>query len=174
MPVIDPSLYVKNSQSAKRSTPGTEMGKEQFLQMLVTQIQNQDPLNPMEDKDFMAQMAQFSSLEQMMNMTESINKLVDSQLVSPVIQYSHMIGKYVSYQVRDEKTGAIIETKSGQVIAVSQNKGWAILELSNGEKVLADAISTVSDKPITGESDKDPVEKPEDGKDEPEDPEGSE
>lgn len=163
-------MYLQSNQSKKQSTPGTEMGKEQFLQMLVTQIQNQDPLNPMEDKDFMAQMAQFSSLEQMMNMTKSIDTLVQSQLVSPVIQYSHMIGKHVAYQIKDEKTGAVTDTKSGEVRAVSQKDGWAILELSNGEKVYADAVTSVSDKPITAESTKEPAGKPAEGKGEPEKP----
>lgn len=146
-------MYLQGSQANKRSTPGTEMGKDQFLQLLVTQLQNQDPLNPMEDKDFMAQMAQFSSLEQMMNMTKSIDTLVQSQLVSPVIQYSHMIGKYVSYNIRDEETGEITDTKNGKVIAVSQKDGWAILELDNGEKVYADAITNASDKPNFSDSD---------------------
>lgn len=146
-------MYLQSSQANKRSTPGTEMGKDQFLQLLVTQLQNQDPLNPMEDKDFMAQMAQFSSLEQMMNMTKSIDTLVQSQLVSPVIQYSHMIGKYVSYDIKDDKTGAVTESKNGKVVAVSQKDGWAILELDNGEKVYADAITSASDKENAGNSD---------------------
>lgn len=169
MPVIDPNVYMQANQQAKRSTPGTEMGQDQFMKLLVTQLQNQDPLNPMEDKDFMAQMAQFSSLEQMMKMTKSIDTLVQSQLVSPVIQYSHMIGKHVSYQVKDEETGAVTDTKSGKVVSVSQKDGWAILELDNGEKVYADAVNSVSDKAIssTQSSDKEPVGKPEDGKDEP-------
>jgi len=42
-----------------------ELGGQQFLQLLVAQIQNQDPMNPMEDRDFIAQMAQFSTLTQM-------------------------------------------------------------------------------------------------------------
>src|SRR5690625_1083888 len=99
----------------------------------MTQLQNQDPLNPMEEKDFIAQMATFSSLEQMMNMASSIDLLVQNQLMSPVVQYSHMIGKEVSYQITDEETG---ERKivSSIVVSVSQNEGWAILELENGEK----------------------------------------
>ena len=49
-----------------------ELGKEAFLQLLVAQIQNQDPLNPSEDKEFIAQLSTFSMLEQMQNMSASI------------------------------------------------------------------------------------------------------
>lgn len=47
--------------------PGGELGKDEFLQLLVTQLRYQDPLNPMQAEDFAAQLAQFSSLEQLVN-----------------------------------------------------------------------------------------------------------
>ena len=48
------------------------LGRNEFLQLLVTKLQNQDPLSPMDDEDFIAQLAQFSSLEQMNNIAEGI------------------------------------------------------------------------------------------------------
>ncbi|MEA3297131.1 MAG: flagellar hook capping FlgD N-terminal domain-containing protein [candidate division Zixibacteria bacterium] len=50
-----------------------ELGKNDFLQLMITKLQYQDPLNPMEDEDFIAQLAQFSSLEQMNNIAEGIS-----------------------------------------------------------------------------------------------------
>ncbi|WP_284139954.1 MULTISPECIES: flagellar hook assembly protein FlgD [unclassified Virgibacillus] len=150
MTKIDPSLYLNNQPKGR--TPSAELGKDEFLKILMTQLQNQDPLNPMEDRDFVAQMATFSSLEQMMNMSNSIETLVQSQLMSPVIQYSHMVGKEVTYQVFDDETGQVTGTEKGKVVAVSQKDGWAILELDNGEKVYADAITQISDPTFDNEN----------------------
>jgi flagellar basal-body rod modification protein FlgD len=138
---IDPTLYLKNQSTTR--TPSNDLGKEEFLKILMTQLQNQDPTNPMEDREFISQMAQFSSLEQMMNMSNAISSLVMNQQVSPVVQYSHMIGKEVSYQSFDKETGEKLDVKTSEVVAVSQYQGYAVLELENGEKVYADDILEV-------------------------------
>lgn len=138
MPKIDPSYYLANTE---QRMPSSQLGKEEFLKILMTQLQNQDPLNPLEDKDFIAQMATFSSLEQLMNMSKSIDTLVQNQLISPVVQYSHMIGKEVTYVSQNEQ--GTRETVTSKVKAVSQKDGWAILELENGEKIFADSILKV-------------------------------
>ncbi|WP_156647193.1 flagellar hook assembly protein FlgD [Lentibacillus sp. JNUCC-1] len=140
---IDPSLYLH--QQSKPRTPSPDLGKDEFMKILMAQLQNQDPLNPMEDKEFISQMASFSSLEQMMNMSASIDNLVQNQLVSPVIQYSHVIGKEVTYQPEDDETGQKLDPVTSQVIAVSQKEGWAIFELANGEKVYADAVTKIEE-----------------------------
>ncbi|WP_044476810.1 flagellar hook assembly protein FlgD [Oceanobacillus massiliensis] len=151
MTTIDPSLYLSNQNTTR--TPSANLGKDEFLQILMTQLQNQDPSQPMDDTQFISQMAQFSSLEQMMNMTNSIDTLVQSQLISPVIEYSHMIGKEVSYEATDQETGEALGNTSSKVVAVSQHEGWAVLELENGDKIYADAVTEVSDRAEDGESD---------------------
>lgn len=52
------------------------LDKDDFLKLLITQLQHQDPANPMEDREFIAQMAQFSSMEQMLNVNKSLDKMV--------------------------------------------------------------------------------------------------
>ncbi|MBN2241192.1 MAG: hypothetical protein JW793_00775 [Acidobacteria bacterium] len=63
--------------------PGTEqenpsssdVRKDEFLKLLVAQLQNQDPMNPMDNQQFLAQLATFSSLEQLMSINEGIAEL---------------------------------------------------------------------------------------------------
>lgn len=73
------------------------MGKDEFLKLLVTQLRYQDPLNPMEDKEFIAQTAQFSALEQMMNMSKSFEQM----------QALSYLNKHVI--ANDPKTGELYE-----------------------------------------------------------------
>ena len=83
------------------------IGKDGFLKLLITQLQNQDPLDPMKNEDFAAQLAQFSSLEQMQNLNDSFNQMMDLNKVSST---ASLIGKEVTYQ--DQSTGSLV---SGQV-----------------------------------------------------------
>jgi flagellar basal-body rod modification protein FlgD len=73
------------------------MGKEDFLTLLVAQLQNQDPLNPDEPTEFTAQLAQFSSLEQLFNMNESLDNLIASNTTSDNLSTLSTIGKDVAY-----------------------------------------------------------------------------
>jgi flagellar basal-body rod modification protein FlgD len=64
-----------NKQLGGGKSLSADLDKDDFLKILITQLQHQDPTNPMQDKEFIAQMAQFSSLEQMTNMATSFGKL---------------------------------------------------------------------------------------------------
>lgn len=144
MTKIDPSYYLHNRP---RSEPSSELGKDDFLKILMTQIQNQDPLSPMDDREFISQMTTFSQLEQLMNMSESINTLVNNQMTSPVIQYSHLIGRQVSYYAIDDETGQVIEPKEmveSEVIAISENSGFAVIELENEQSIYTDEILRIN------------------------------
>ena len=62
-------------QGVEVGKPGGEMGKNEFLQLLVTEMKNQDPLNPLDNKEMVAQLAQFSALEQMQNVSKQVEGL---------------------------------------------------------------------------------------------------
>ena len=95
------------------------LDRNAFLRLLVTQLRNQDPLNPMEDKEFIAQLAQFSSLEQLQNMNESLGMFTKSQSSFAALG---LIGR--SIDAIDPETG---EAFSGAVKSVKFDKGEPIL-----------------------------------------------
>ena len=74
-----------------------ELGKEEFLKLLTVQLSNQDPLNPMENEAFVAQLAQFSSLEQLMGLGEGMQNLATAQAVANGSNMVGMIGREVTY-----------------------------------------------------------------------------
>ncbi|HOF04132.1 MAG TPA: flagellar hook capping FlgD N-terminal domain-containing protein [Syntrophales bacterium] len=82
---------------AKATTQGTtqSLGKNEFLKLLVAQLKNQDPLKPMDGTDFAAQLAQFSSLEQLNNLNEGIKNLGVYQMSQANAQAVNLIGKEV-------------------------------------------------------------------------------
>lgn len=76
------------SNTAITSGSSNILGKDDFLKLLITQLQNQDPLNPTSDQDFIAQMAQFSSLEQMQNMNTSLLTSQASTLINKTVSWT--------------------------------------------------------------------------------------
>ena len=108
-----------------------ELGKDDFLQLLVTQLQHQDPLAPMEDKDFIAQMAQFTSLEQMKNMNNAVQ----------VTQATSYIGKQVTWADSQgtEQTGIVTAIR----IVKSEPK-----VMIGAEAIELKKIMSVTDAPV--------------------------
>ena len=85
-----------SSRAAQTSeTQNSVMGKEDFLQLLVTQLQNQDPLNPADATEFTSQLATFSSLEQLQNINSTLKGVSTSQTVLTNSQAVDYIGKQI-------------------------------------------------------------------------------
>jgi flagellar basal-body rod modification protein FlgD len=81
---------------ADKASKNDVLGKDAFLKLLVVQLQNQDPLNPLDDKEFIAQLAQFSSLEQMTNISDGIKSLTDKTAQQDMLSAVNYIGKDVT------------------------------------------------------------------------------
>ncbi|MYL33146.1 flagellar hook assembly protein FlgD [Pontibacillus yanchengensis] len=145
MPSIDPSLYLQTqNQSKSQESKSATLGKDDFLKILMTQLQNQDPTSPMKDKEFISQMTSFSTLEQMTNMSDAIQKLTEAQSEAPVVRYSNMIGKQVSYEISNENGTTGSETS--KVAAVSKKGEKIELELANGDRISTNSITRVSNE----------------------------
>jgi flagellar basal-body rod modification protein FlgD len=124
-----------NTNSAASATPSnTTLGENDFLTLLTTQLKNQDPLNPMDDTQSVAQLAQFSSLQAATNLANSFSAFESNFAVS---QASGLLGQTVTVASTDS-TGAS-STVSGTVKSIQVVKG-------SPEFTLVDA----SGKPIVG------------------------
>ena len=82
--------------SAPAQPASQALGKDDFLRLLVAQLQNQDPLNPMDNSQFVAQTAQFSSLEQMQNMNKTLERLAAQAGGGGTASASALLGKTVT------------------------------------------------------------------------------
>ncbi|WP_338064311.1 flagellar hook assembly protein FlgD [Treponema parvum] len=87
-------------------TASQQLGKDDFLKLLLTQLSHQDPTNPMDNNEFIAQMAQFSSLEQINNMSNSFAKLASMLSSSDAV---NTIGKTVEINTGDTTIQGIVE-----------------------------------------------------------------
>lgn len=112
----------KGASAANKTTKNNQIGQDQFLQLLITQLKNQDPLDPMKNDQFAVDMAQFSQVEQLIGINEKLNKTSSGDL-----------GSLASYLGRE------VVTKS-DVISVS-NKQAGSLKLN----LAADAASVKVD-----------------------------
>jgi flagellar basal-body rod modification protein FlgD len=93
---IDNILSQYGSQNSTKTSKTQSMGREDFLKMLVAQLKNQDPLNPMSGTDFATQLAQFSSLEQLTNLNTGIENMALYQSSQANLQAVNLIGKEVT------------------------------------------------------------------------------
>lgn len=112
---IWPNYSTQNVQKAgaASSKDSATMGKDQFLTILIAQLKNQDPLAPMDNAQFTAQMAQFSSLEQLMNMSTQL-----TQMNSSMGTASQLIGQKVTWYDGESKNYL-----TGNVASVLQKDG---------------------------------------------------
>lgn len=77
------------SSATTKKSDSNNLGKDEFLKLLVTQLQNQDPLKPMDDTAFIAQMAQFSSLEQMQNLNTTTLATQASGMIGDTVTWTN-------------------------------------------------------------------------------------
>ncbi|WPK11950.1 flagellar hook assembly protein FlgD [Lysinibacillus louembei] len=145
---VTDDLYYSSYKAPVRETGNSALGKDAFLKLLITQLQNQDPTNPMNDREFIAQMAQFSSLEQMQNMTKAIEVLVESQQQTQLMSYTTFIGKEVKWHELTDKldeTGKPIAVEgAGTIVELKFVDGQPQFILDDGKTISAGNISSIT------------------------------
>jgi flagellar basal-body rod modification protein FlgD len=114
-----------NARVNNGRSPQQSLGKDDFLNLLLTQLANQDPTAPLEDKEFIAQMAQFSSLEQMNNMAADFSKMAR---MLQVTEASAVLGKSVELMEGDNvvqgTVKAVTRDAVPQVMVNGQSYAW--------------------------------------------------
>ncbi len=128
-PKVDSSLLLSNNTTARKV--GDNLGKDDFLKLLMTQLQNQDPSSPMDNTEFIAQMATFSTLEQMVNIGEKLDKILENNSLA---SGSELIGKQVTWKdADDQEISAIVKS-------VLMKDGQIQFEVSDGTKLTSDQL----------------------------------
>lgn len=122
---ISDTLYLHEYKRQQQLQRNNDLGKDAFLKILITQLQNQDPTSPMEDKEFIAQMAQFTTLEQMTNLNTQFTKFFQSHMQSQFFSNTQLIGKTVEWDdwVEDESGNLSSVNMKGTVTAVKFKDG---------------------------------------------------
>ncbi len=119
---------------ALSAVPSSTLDKNAFLKLFTVQLKNQDPLNPMDATAFTAQMAQFSSLEQLYNINANLDHLNSSQNTLIQGMAVNLMGKRVALQ----------DGSSGQVTGISFEGKDTTLILDNQKTVLLTEIKNIS------------------------------
>ncbi len=127
----------QGNQGKKRN----EMGKDDFMKLMTAQLKYQDPINPVKNEEMAAQLAQFSSLEQMMNVNQNLEKMVAGQRPQENMIAASLIGKRVmsdfskiNYDKKSEPTVKfdLPANTSETLVAVADEKGEVVREIKLG------------------------------------------
>jgi flagellar basal-body rod modification protein FlgD len=127
------------ASSTKKSSEDI-MGKDTFLTLLVAQLRNQDPLNPMEGTEFTAQLAQFSSLEQLQNVNDNLGLIHFNQGEELIFKAMDFMGKEIDVngdqlilaEGHNAKGGFQLETSGDCLVTVFNTDGKAVKHIPMG------------------------------------------
>ena len=148
-----PGISYTDPYSGAANPAATEnLDKNAFMRLLVSQLEHQDPLSPVTNEDFVAQLATFSSLEQLEGLNQNVVAMIalnqSNALLSQLTQSSALIGKDVAWQ--DFETGA---EHSGQVESVKIVDGLAVLRIDGEDVPLAAVIEVLGETSTTETTD---------------------
>lgn len=130
-------------QTKEKRVPKNELGKDDFLKLFVTQLQNQDPLNPDDGTEMAAKLAQFNGLEQMMNVNKSLEKMLTEQNSARNLQLVNYVGREVTVDggrarlkdgVSSKSEFALEMPANGTTLEVRDGAGKIVAQVDLGPK----------------------------------------
>ncbi|MDH5324961.1 MAG: flagellar hook assembly protein FlgD [Gammaproteobacteria bacterium] len=144
-------LYKELGPQVKETKRNTELGQQEFLDLMVAQLRNQDPFKPLENGDFIAQMAQFSAVTGLTELKDSFNELATSLQSNQALQASTLVGRSVLVPAsvaplneNGEVNGVIdvAENTMNVSITIQNSRGELIKRMELGPRQAGDAPFT--------------------------------
>lgn len=136
---INPGLTQYNSVAQGKS----ELGQQEFLQLLVAQLQNQDPVNPMDGAEFAAQLADFNSVEQLISVNKGLSQLAISQ---------DLMGASLTNSMAASLTGKEVRALSNEIALSSEGNASVNYKLNDSASQVEIVIRTESGAEIRRET----------------------
>ncbi|NTZ96564.1 flagellar hook assembly protein FlgD [Pseudomonas koreensis] len=148
------------ASATNSSTGGKALGKDAFLQLLVTQLKNQNPLDPQDNSAFVAQLAQFSSLEGITTLNSTVSSLAGNYNSSQALQASSLVGRNVIVQTNTVQlddpskgmTGSVTVPSSiaGGTVSITDSSGAVVRTIDLGSRAAGSASFTWDGKDKDG------------------------
>lgn len=146
------SISLETRQRAEaddESSSGNELGQTAFLELMITQMENQDPLNPQENSEFIAQLAQFSSVEGMERLNSNFDDFTSSFISNQALQASSLVGRLVSVPTseaelfNDGVVGGVIElpaSTTDMTMNILDENGSLVEQIPMGAQTAGDVV----------------------------------
>ncbi len=135
LPNAEPDFSGFALPQVQKEVANNQLGQEEFLKLMVTQLQNQDPTKPMDDGQFISQMAQFSTVEEIGGMSRSLESLAESLTSSTALQASTMVGHSVLVEGDTGKLTGDQPLRGGVDLPASINNGFVQIFDATGQLV---------------------------------------
>ena len=135
VPTVTNSTFTDTTASATPNLPTQTLGQQDFLNLLIKQMTNQNPLEPMKDLDFIGQMAQFSSLEQAKSMQGDLSTLQANSLLGRTVEMQNALDPGI--------------TESGVAVGVQIKAGVPYVLLDNGQQYALSQVLSITPTPVS-------------------------